>query len=68
MNINSLIGHYGPEIKKQAELLVDEGLVDFLGSDCHRIEHLMKIEEARKLPYLHKALDLPLKNTLLVDL
>ncbi|XOV67099.1 MAG: tyrosine-protein phosphatase [Fluviicola sp.] len=63
VNVNSLTGHYGPAIQKQAELLIDEKLVDFLGSDCHRIEHLMKLEQAASLPYLHKALELPLKNS-----
>lgn len=67
VNINSLTGHYGPEIKKQAERLVDAGLVDFLGSDCHRIEHLLSIERALVLPYIHKALALPLKNKLLLS-
>ncbi|GAB5416351.1 MAG: capsular polysaccharide biosynthesis protein [Crocinitomicaceae bacterium] len=66
VNINSLAGHYGPAIKKQAELLIDEKLVDFIASDCHRIEHLMILERAATLPYLHKALELPLKNHLLV--
>ena len=40
MNMNSLTGHYGAAIKRQAELLVDSGLIDYLGTDCHRIEHL----------------------------
>lgn len=66
VNINSLTGHYGPAIQKQAERLVDAQLIDFLGSDCHRIEHLMKLEQAAKLPYVHKALELPLKNKLLL--
>ncbi len=66
VNINSLVGHYGPAIKKQAELLIDEKLVDFIASDCHRIEHLMIMERVSTLPYLHKALELPLKNHLLV--
>lgn len=66
VNTNSLLGHYGHGIQKQAELLVDEKAVDFLGSDCHRIEHILKIEQAAKLPYVHKALALPLKNHLLV--
>lgn len=65
MNLNSLTGHYGPEIKAQAERLVDEGLVDFAGSDCHRIEHLMILEKNLNLPYMHKLLELPLKNNLL---
>ncbi len=67
LNINSLIGHYGPDIQKQAQLLVDEKLVDFVGSDCHRIEHLLTMEKGANLPYLHKLLELPLKNQQLLD-
>lgn len=66
ININSLFGHYGPEIKKQAELLVDEKLVDFVATDCHRMEHLMILEKILKAPYLHKWSGLNLKNVLLV--
>jgi tyrosine-protein phosphatase YwqE len=40
VNINSLSGYYGPEVKKIADHLVNQGLVGLLGSDCHRMEHL----------------------------
>jgi tyrosine-protein phosphatase YwqE len=62
LNLNSLTGHYGPEVKKQAERLIDNGLVDFVGTDCHRMQHLMTLEENLNLPYMHKLLDLELKN------
>lgn len=67
MNINSLFGHYGPEIQKQARLMVDEGIVDFIGTDCHRIEHLMTFESNLRDPYLHKLSQLPLKNKTLLS-
>jgi len=63
LNLNSLSGHYGPEVKKQAEQLIDAGLVDFVGTDCHRMQHLMTLEENLNMPYLHKLLDLNLKNS-----
>lgn len=63
MNLNSLTGHYGLEIKKQAERLIDAGIVDFAGSDCHRIQHLMLLERNLNLPYFHKLLINPLKNS-----
>lgn len=66
LNLNSLTGHYGPEVKKQAELLIDNELVDFVGSDCHRIQHLLMLEEHLSLPYMHKLLDLNLKNSKLL--
>ena len=62
MNLNSLTGHYGPQVREQAEKLVDSGELDFIGSDCHRIEHLMLLEKNLSLPYIHKLADLDLKN------
>lgn len=66
MNYNSLAGHYGPGVQKQAEKLVDEKLVDFVSSDCHRIDHLVVLEENLGKPYFHKLLELDLKNQALL--
>lgn len=66
LNINSLTGHYGSEVKKQAERLVDSGAIDFIASDCHRMDHLMIIERHLHLPYFHKAMELELKNAQLI--
>lgn len=65
LNLNSLTGHYGSQVKAQAERLIDAGAVDFVASDCHRMDHLMLIEKSLSLPYFHKALALDLKNSLL---
>jgi tyrosine-protein phosphatase YwqE len=62
LNINSLTGHYGPEIKKQGLRLVKEGLVDLAGSDCHRMEHLEMLEKHLGDEAFHQLLALPLKN------
>ncbi len=62
INLNSLTGHYGPLIKQQACALIDTGQVDFAGTDCHRIDHLMLLENSLKEAYLHKLATLPLKN------
>lgn len=62
MNFNSLSGHYGPEVQKQAQLLVDEKLIDFVATDCHRMDHLMILEDNLVSPYIHKLGELPLKN------
>lgn len=59
LNINSLTGFYGPEVKAAGERLVEEGLVDLLGSDCHHKGHIGLLKEARKKPYMHQALELP---------
>tara|TARA_B110000503_G_C7150813_1_gene415079 strand:+ start:724 stop:1470 length:747 start_codon:yes stop_codon:yes gene_type:complete len=57
LNILSLVGHYGPEAQKIAERLIDEGLISFLGSDCHNTMHQQEIEIARTKPYFHKLLN-----------
>ena len=67
LNLNSLTGHYGPQIKQQAELLIDAGQVDFVATDCHRMDHLMLLEKNLNLPYMHKLLSLPLKNSALTQ-
>jgi len=62
INLNSLTGHYGPDIQKQAERLIDAVAFDFVGTDCHRIEHLMLLQEHLQLPYFHKLGSFLLKN------
>jgi protein-tyrosine phosphatase len=62
VNINSLTGNYGSEVRKQAEKLIDQNLVDFIGSDCHRMQHLVTMEANLTLPYIAKLSTLSLKN------
>ena len=62
MNINSIFGHYGPSVKKQAEMLIDAGQIDLIATDCHRIEHLDILEQNLKSPYLKKVLSMDLMN------
>lgn len=62
LNLNSLTGHYGKAIQKQAETIIDHKLVDFVGTDCHRLEHLDILEKNLKNPYFHKLADLNLLN------
>jgi protein-tyrosine phosphatase len=62
MNLNSLTGHYGMEVKKQAERLIDAQAIDFVGTDCHRIDHLMLLESNLSNSYFHKLKELNLKN------
>jgi protein-tyrosine phosphatase len=63
LNYNSLTGHYGPEVLKQARKLVDSGQIDFVATDCHRIEHLMTLEDNLSGEYFHKLGELSLKNS-----
>jgi tyrosine-protein phosphatase YwqE len=65
VNLNSLTGHYGPGVKKMAEQLIKNKQVDFLGTDCHRIEHLILLENNLSMPIFKDIEALNLKNNLL---
>ena len=52
LNIPSLIGAYGPEVKSKAEYLLMAGMYDYSGTDLHRLsslEHLLEAEVKKKL-------------------
>ena len=44
LNWMSLVGRYGPQPRKQAQFLLKNGWIDFIGSDLHRPEDLSKLE------------------------
>ena len=62
MNLNSLSGHYGPAIKKQAELLIDNDLIDYVATDCHRIEHLDILQRNLDKKYYRKLSEMTFRN------
>lgn len=64
VNLNSFTGHYGPDVKNQAIRLLKAGLIDILGSDCHRIQHLELLESSLKDAVFHQLLELKVKNPL----
>lgn len=54
LNIGSITGAYGPEVKKAAEKLIKNNSIDFVGSDCHHFQHLDMIGHASRLPFFHE--------------
>ena len=54
MNIGSLTGSYGPEVKLFAEKLVQDEVIEFVGSDCHHMQHLNMIDHAKRLSSFQK--------------
>lgn len=48
MNILSLTGNYGEEIRAFAWQLLDEKLPHLLGTDCHHLGHIRKLDETLK--------------------
>lgn len=47
LNMLSIVGHYGPGMQKTALQLLEKGLIDFISSDAHRLEHLEKISKIK---------------------
>ncbi|WP_037321050.1 tyrosine-protein phosphatase [Salegentibacter sp. Hel_I_6] len=43
LNMLSLTPHYGSGMQKKAYELLENGMIDFISSDAHRLEHLEKI-------------------------
>ena len=67
MNTIALSGYYGKGIKKKAEAMIDNNLVDFVSSDMHNLRHAQAFRETLKSPYMEKLLsgEYPLKNIML---
>jgi tyrosine-protein phosphatase YwqE len=57
LNINSLSGHYGPEVKKTSERMIDAGIVSFIGTDCHHLGHVNLSEMVRTNAHLKKLIE-----------
>ncbi|GAB4111098.1 MAG: capsular polysaccharide biosynthesis protein [Thermoflexibacter sp.] len=66
VNINSLSGYYSTSAKLLAEKLIDNKMVNFLGSDCHGERHIQAMKNTVSLPYYQKALKLDLLNGTLI--
>jgi tyrosine-protein phosphatase YwqE len=45
MNSLSLLGYYGEDVKKICQQLLDLQMYEFIGTDTHRIEHIMFTKE-----------------------
>lgn len=58
VNLNSLTGYYGKAILQQAQVLVNKGVIAFLGSDLHHERHLAALQTSSTLmPLVSKVLD-----------
>ncbi len=57
VNINSLTGYYGGGAKKISQQLIEKNMVDFIGTDCHRMDHIEVIKACLKEKYLHQLID-----------
>jgi protein-tyrosine phosphatase len=62
VNLLSLAGFYSRPVQKMAELLIEKGMVDFLGSDCHNLIHANALQTLFSSRPFRKVLDLDLLN------
>ena len=62
ININSVCGYYGYEAKKIAEKLIDNGMVDLIGTDTHHTKHIQALQRCTTERYLPRVLEMNLLN------
>ncbi len=67
LNTISLSGYYGKQVQKIAEKLVDEELVDFIGSDMHHLRHADALENSLISPYTEKLIEAGNLHNLALD-
>lgn len=68
VNLLSLSGYYGKHIKKVAEKLISEKMIELIGTDMHHANHLNATKEFISSKEFYKLVkDVPLKNRMLLD-
>lgn len=48
LNLMSMTGHYGPQVKAAADFLIENKFVDLVGSDIHKPEHAQLIGRLKR--------------------
>lgn len=57
LNISSLSGQYGPPAMKMGRQLIDNNMIDLLGTDCHNMNYIEMLRLALTDPHLHKVIN-----------
>lgn len=65
LNSNSLVGYYGPAARQCAEYMIDQDMIDFIGSDMHGVRHLEAMKKVPNEKYFWKLAARGVKNSLL---
>lgn len=65
VNLLSLAGYYGGTEQKMARILLDNELIDFIGTDTHKADHLYHIASSGKDPWMKRAREIYLMNKFL---
>jgi tyrosine-protein phosphatase YwqE len=64
LNALSITGQYGEGVRKASLHLLKEGLISFLGTDAHKIEHVRALDKVSDYELL---MEYPFKNPLLIE-
>ncbi len=67
INLNSLAGYYSKTAKVYAEKLIDNNMVDFVGTDCHGQRHIDALAKVKMLSYYQKLQKLNILNNTLIS-
>ena len=62
VNLFSLVGYYSPQVRKTAEFLINNKMVNMVGSDCHGPRHLNVLGDALRSYAYQRLCQLPLLN------
>lgn len=54
INLPSLSGFYSPQVRRIAEKLIDNNMVEFVGTDIHNMEYFEQIDKSRYSKALEK--------------
>ena len=54
LNLLSITGYYSDKVRKNAENLIKEDLISFVGTDCHNMNQATKLRECFTNPLWHK--------------
>ena len=57
LNTISLSGYYGKDVMENAQWMVENRLIDLIGSDCHGQRHIDALKNTLRNPYLKKLID-----------
>ena len=57
LNVTSLTGQYGPNVKRMSERLIEAGMISYLGTDCHHMGHIQLVNAARTNSSLRKLME-----------
>ena len=52
LNLLSTVGYYSPSVAKTADLLLEKGMIDFVGSDIHHQNHIDNFSSKLKIKNL----------------